>query len=81
MSREGKSEGFNAVLKRSIQQGISSVVGRETAISVEFYIDPAIAAKDISGYAKSLEKMFNLGSKLIEERYAQALCFKPATRL
>ena len=49
------------------------MVGRETAISVEFYLDPTTATKDISGYTNALEKMFNLGSKLIEERCAQAL--------
>jgi hypothetical protein len=70
---ESKAESFNSVLKRSIQEGISSVVGHQTAVAVEFYLDPSIASKDIARYTASLEKMFKLGSKLIEERCAQAL--------
>ncbi|MGI0092460.1 MAG: hypothetical protein ACREBS_12205, partial [Nitrososphaerales archaeon] len=68
-----QSEGFYSVLRRSVQQGIASVVGRDTCISVEFYLDSSIAVKDISSYTKSLEKMFGPGSKLIEERCARAL--------
>ena len=49
------------------------MVGRETAVSVEFYLDPSIATKDIVRYTASLEKMFKLGSKLIEERCAEVL--------
>ena len=67
------SGSFNAVLRRSIQEGISSVVGRETAVAVEFYLDPAVAAKDIAAYTVALERMFTLGAKLIEDRCAQAL--------
>jgi hypothetical protein len=73
VSGERISGSFNSVLRRSIQEGISSVVGRETAVAVEFYLDPAIAAKNISAYTISLEKMFTLGAKLIEDRCAQAL--------
>jgi len=73
LDREKPSETFNSVLKRSIQEGIASVVGRETAVSVEFYLDPSIATKDIVRYTASLEKMFKLGSKLIEERCAEIL--------
>ena len=73
LSQEKSGETFNSVLKRSVQEGIASVVGRQTAIAVEFYLDPSVASKDIAGYTLSLEKMFTLGSKLIEERCAQAL--------
>jgi hypothetical protein len=68
-----KSETFNTMLKRSIQEGIASVVGHQTAVSVEFYLDPTVASKDIEQYTTSLEKMFTLGAKLIEERCAQVL--------
>ena len=71
--QQGEGEGFNSVLKRSIQQGIASVVGRETAISVEFYLDPIIATKDIVRYNVALDKMFKAGAKLIQERCARAL--------
>jgi hypothetical protein len=70
---EKPSESFNSELKRSIQEGIASVVGHQTAIAVEFYLDPAIASKDIVRYTAMLEKMFMAGSKLIEERCAEAL--------
>lgn len=73
MSQEKSGETFNTVLKRSVQEGIASVVGRQTAISVEFYLDPSMASKDIARYTLSLEKMFTLGAKLIEERCAQVL--------
>lgn len=73
LSEKKSGETFNSVLKRSVQEGIASVVGRETAIAVEFYLDPSIASKDIARYTLSLEKMFTLGAKLIEERCAQAL--------
>jgi len=71
--QEKSGETFNSVLKRSVQEGVASVVGRETAIAVEFYLDPSIASKDIARYTLSLEKMFTLGAKVIEERCAQAL--------
>jgi hypothetical protein len=73
LSQEKSGETFNSVLKRSVQEGIASVVGRQTAIAVEFYLDPSVASKDIARYTLSLEKMFTLGSKLIEERCAQVL--------
>ncbi len=68
-----KAETFNSVLRRSVQEGIASVVGHQTAVSVEFYLDPTIATKDIVQYTTALEKMFTVGAKLIEERCAQAL--------
>ena len=74
MSRTDRVEGgFNTILKLSLQEGITSVVGRETAKAVEFYLDPSIATKDISMYTVALEKMFSVGAKLIEERCAKAL--------
>ena len=73
MSNEKTSGAFNTVLRRSIQEGISSVVGRQTAVAVEFYLDPSIATKNIEAYTVALEKMFTVGSKLIEDRCAQAL--------
>jgi hypothetical protein len=73
LPNEKTSGSFNTVLRRSIQEGISSVVGRETAVAVEFYLDPSIATKDILAYTVALERMFTLGSKLIEDRCAQAL--------
>jgi hypothetical protein len=73
LTQERTGETFNSVLKRSVQEGITSVVGRQTAIAVEFYLDPSIASKDIVRYTQSLEKMFKLGAKLIEERCAQSL--------
>jgi hypothetical protein len=74
LSGEKTGGSFNSVLRRSVQEGIASVVGRQTAVAVEFYLDPMMAAKDIAAYTLALEKMFTLGSKLIEERCAQALC-------
>jgi hypothetical protein len=73
LAQEKPSEAFNSVLKRSIQEGIASVVGHQTAVAVEFYVDPTMASKNIIQYTASLEKMFTLGSKLIEERCAQIL--------
>jgi len=73
MPSERISGSFNAILRRSVQEGISSVVGRETAVAVEFYLDPEIAGKNISAYTIAMEKMFTVGAKLIEERCAQAL--------
>ena len=69
----GEEPTFNTFLKKSLKEGIASVVGRQTASSVEFYLDPAIATKDILSYTMALEKMFTVGAKLIEERCAEAL--------
>lgn len=65
--------GFNAILRYSIHQGIESVVGSSTAKAIEFYLDSSIAGKDIETYTKALEKMFDLGAKMIEDRCAEAL--------
>jgi hypothetical protein len=71
--QESHSESFNTVLKRSVQEGIASVVGHQTAVAVEFYLDPSIASKDIARYTTIMQKMFTIGSKLMEERCAQVL--------
>ena len=49
------------------------MVGRQTAVAVEFYLDPEIAVKNIAAYTAALETMFKLGAKLMEERCATAL--------
>jgi hypothetical protein len=72
---KGEPETFQAALKRSLRQGISSVVGADTASVVDFYVDPSLATKDIAAYTKAVERMFTVGSKLIEERCARALFF------
>ena len=76
--REAKrqSQGGNSfpdVLRRSIQEGIAAVVGRETAIAVEFYVDSSLAVKDIAAYTVALQRLFAAGSKTIEERCARTL--------
>jgi hypothetical protein len=73
--REEIKGGFHAVLRKSIHEGIQSVVGRETVVSVEFYLDSSMAEKNIVAYTQALEKMFREGAKLIEQRIAQALYF------
>lgn len=75
MTHEGGQLGkdFADVLRGSIQAGIVSVFGRQTAIAVEFYVDSSLAAKDIVAYTNALEKVFGKGSSLIEERCAQIL--------
>jgi hypothetical protein len=72
-SEDHLRESFPSVLSRSIREGIASVVGRQTALSVEFYLDTSLAVKDILAYTKALERFFTVGSKLIEERCARAL--------
>ncbi len=74
MSRpDTRSGGFNSILSQSLHEGIVSVVGRDTAKSVEFYLDSSIATKDIMTYTKALERMFDVGAKLIEENCARSL--------
>jgi hypothetical protein len=65
--------GFNGVLKKSIGEGISSAVGSQTLVAVDFYLGREVATKDIVRYTRALERMFTVGSKLIEDRCAQAL--------
>lgn len=55
-------------------------MGSETATAVDFYLDPTLATKDIAAYTAAIEKMFSVGSKLIEERCAQALFFNLSLR-
>src|SRR5579872_1156964 len=76
MVEKSQSGSFNAVLKRSIQEGIASFVGHQTAVAVEFYLGPSIASKDIVRYTSIMQKMFTLGSKLIEERCAKSCITK-----
>ena len=71
--KEESGLGFNSALKKSIAEGLASVVGTKTVAAVDFYLDPDIAVKDIAAYSRSLEKMFTVGSKLIEDRCAQSL--------
>jgi hypothetical protein len=55
-------------LRRSIREGIAAIVGRDTAIAVEFYVDSSLAVKDVSAYTAALQRLFAAGSKTIEER-------------
>jgi len=71
--RSGGAESFPDVLRRSIREGIAAIVGRDTAIAVEFYVDSSLAVKDVSAYAAALQRLFAAGSKTIEERCAKAL--------
>lgn len=75
MDNEGEQLGkdFTNLVRRSIQEGIVSVFGRQTAVAVEFYVDSSLAAKDIVVYTNALQKMFGQGSSLIEERCARIL--------
>ena len=71
-----QSEGaksFPDVLRRSIQEGITATVGRDTAMAVEFYVESSLAVKDIAAYTAALQRLFAAGSKVIEERCARAL--------
>jgi hypothetical protein len=69
----GGAESFPDVLRRSIQEGIAAIVGRDTAIAVEFYVDSSLAVKDIAAYDAALQRLFAAGSKTIEERCARTL--------
>jgi hypothetical protein len=71
--RSGGAESFPDVLRRSIREGIAAIVGRDTAIAVEFYVDSSLAVKDIAAYTAALQRLFAAGSKTIEERCAKAL--------
>ena len=74
MAQESEVKGgFYSVLRKSIHEGITSVVGQKTTVSVEFYLDSSIATKNIEAYTASLERMFAAGAKIIEQRCAQAL--------
>ena len=68
--RGGGAESFPDVLRRSIQEGIAAIVGRDTAIAVEFYLDSSLAVKDIAAYTAALQRLFAAGAKTIEERCA-----------
>ncbi len=72
MDPEPLRESFNHILQRSIREGITRVVGTETARCVEFYLDSSLAMKNIVEYTKSLEN-FSVSSKHLEERCAEAL--------
>jgi limonene-1,2-epoxide hydrolase len=71
--RSETAEDFPDVLRRSIQEGITRTVGRETAMAVEFYVDSSLAVKDIAAYTVALQRMFRAGSKILEERCARTL--------
>jgi hypothetical protein len=68
---------FNSILKQSIRQEIESVADSNTAKSIEFYLDSSIAGRDIAPYTRALEKMFDVGTKLIEDKYAESSIQEP----
>jgi hypothetical protein len=72
VDEEGDRE-FSELLRRSIQQGIAAIVGRDTATAVEFYLDSSLAVKDIAAYTAALHQLFGAGSKFVEERCARTL--------
>ena len=74
--KEAKRESFKTTLQRSIREGIAAVVGKQTAIAVEFYVDSSLAAKDIVAYTKALENMFTIKAPLLEKRCAGKKWFK-----
>lgn len=64
---------FYAALTKAIREGLSEILGADTARAVDFYIDPSIAVRDIKQYTNMLEKIFADGSKILEVKIAERL--------
>ncbi len=58
-------EEFNKLLLDAINESLTQVFGQNAARSVTFYIDPNIAVANAGNYARSLEKLFGPGAKLV----------------
>jgi len=67
------ASGFEKVLLEAINDALVKIFGIETSRSVRFYIDPSIAVIDPNAYAKSLEKMFKGGAKVVLEAIVESL--------
>src|SRR2546428_7474297 len=58
-------EDFDRLLSEAIDSSLTEIFGKTTAQSVRFYIDPSIAVADAGNYARSLERLFGIGSKRV----------------
>ncbi|MDA4136871.1 MAG: hypothetical protein OK449_07765 [Thaumarchaeota archaeon] len=70
---------FDTLLVQSIEDGLVKVLGDESAKCVTFYIDPHIAAANPDNYAKSILKLFGIGSKVMFDSILDELHEKTGT--
>jgi|SRR5271155_398704 hypothetical protein len=70
---------FDTLLIQSIEDGLVKVLGDESAKCVTFYIDPHIAATNPDNYAKSILKLFGVGSKVMFDAILDDLNEKTGT--
>ena len=69
-------EDFDSLLLGAIKVSLVQVFGENAARSVNFYIDPNIAVANAENYARSLEKLFGVGAKLVLENIMVTLSEK-----
>jgi hypothetical protein len=74
MSAENRD--FDRILLDAIYEGLVKVFGKDTAKSVAFYIDPNLATADPSNYARSLEKLYREGAKVVLDTIVENLARK-----
>lgn len=58
-------QAFDDLLLTSIDRALSKLFDESTARAVRFYIDPKIALRDSTSYARVVQKMFGPGAGVI----------------
>ena len=69
----GSDQIFERVLLNSIEEGLGKVFDQTTAKAVQFYVDGMIAVMDPDAYARSLQKMFGDGAKVLITNMMESL--------
>jgi ribosomal protein L16 Arg81 hydroxylase len=68
-----KLDQFEELLRKAIWASLEEIFGENTARAVAYYVDPRIATSNTSLYSDTLRKIFQEGSKILEERCAEKL--------
>ena len=64
---------FEELLRKAIWASLVEIFGENTARAVAYYVDPRIATSNMSLYSETLRKIFQEGSKVLEEKCAEKL--------
>ncbi len=65
---------FENLLLQAIDDGLTKILGSDAARAVKFYVDPRIASRNADSYARSLERMFMDGAKVMIIAIEDTLC-------
>jgi len=67
---------FDDLVSESVAETMSKILGPETWKAINFFFDTRTASRESEAFAKLLDKMFGLTSKVLRKKIAESLLGK-----